>query len=357
MRPVKIFISYAKEDKEVANQVYKDLKTKKADPWLDSESIPVGRNWFYEIKKNIEDCDFFLILLSSHSVTKKGIIQKELKIALDIFDEYAPNETFIIPVRIEDCTPLYEKLQKLQWVDLFPSYEDGLEKISQVIFTKSSLDDMVEIPAGNFFYGIYKIRKEIKYSFYIDTYPITCSEYENFIKDDGYSLDEFWSDIGRKWRERNNIVLPNHWENKNFYKMDKPVVGISYYEAEAYARWAQKRLPTYEEWIRAARGENTWNYPWGMFFAKEKCNTTESNINETTPVSRYPQGVSPWGCYDLCGNVMEWTSGKVLNKRIAAGGSWKTDSTRSKCTTFAKLYPITRNDDIGFRCAKTKREA
>ena len=135
---MKVFISYAREDKEFAEKLYNDLIETGIDVWMDIKDILPGQNWDKIIREAIQDSSFFLALLSSNSITKRGYIQKELKLALDVLDEFPENEIFIIPVRLDDSKPKYEALRKLHWVDLFPSYEIGLKKIINAIQVSKS---------------------------------------------------------------------------------------------------------------------------------------------------------------------------------------------------------------------------
>jgi hypothetical protein len=128
-----IFISYAREDQDIALRLYSDFMSAGLKPWIDKENLLPGQNWKQTITKAIAESSYFIALLSTNSVSKKGYIQKELKIAFDVWSELPPSTIFIIPVRIEDCEPLYDELLHLHWADLFPSYEKGLEKILQVL--------------------------------------------------------------------------------------------------------------------------------------------------------------------------------------------------------------------------------
>jgi hypothetical protein len=136
----RVFISYAKEDIGEAKRIYNDLKSNGIELWMDSEDLLPGQKWRDEIKKAIKKSAYFLILISNKSLTKKGFIQNELKIALDILNELPESTIFIIPVRIEDCEPDDELIRERQWVDLFESYENGLDKILKVVKSESTED-------------------------------------------------------------------------------------------------------------------------------------------------------------------------------------------------------------------------
>jgi hypothetical protein len=130
---MKIFISYAREDINIAQKLYADLKNQGIAPWIDIEDILPGQKWKHVIKTTIQESKYVIILLSNNSVSKKGYIQKEVKYALDILEEYPDSETFIIPVRLDNCKPSHYQLIELHWTDLFPSYEEGKNRIIHFI--------------------------------------------------------------------------------------------------------------------------------------------------------------------------------------------------------------------------------
>ncbi len=125
----KVYISYGKEDYQIAKRLYDDLKASGFNPWMDRENIIVGQNQKFEIRQAILESSYFLVLLSEKSLSDRGYFHKELKTALEILDEMPPSEIFILPVRLDACHPPYENLQDIQHTDLFPSYEEGFRQI------------------------------------------------------------------------------------------------------------------------------------------------------------------------------------------------------------------------------------
>ena len=213
-----------------------------------------------------------------------------------------------------------------------------------------------EVPVGKFMYGEDKQEEIIEKALIINVYPVTNRQYGKFIRAGGYREDEYWSEEGTAWREKNRITLPKYWNDKYWNQPQHPVVGVSYYGAEAYAAWAGKRLPTEKEWERAARGSDGREYPWGNEFDPEKCNTRESKIGKTTRVTRYYNGISTVGCYDMAGNVWEWTdswSDDDKKFRVLRGGSWFNSQNSARCAYRTRSLPNERLNYIGFRCART----
>jgi formylglycine-generating enzyme required for sulfatase activity len=236
------------------------------------------------------------------------------------------------------------------------SAEEVKEKKEQEKETAIDLDRMAEVPAGEFIYQDGKDRIDATYE--IDVYPVTNSQFDRFIKAGGYGNEDFWGAEGLKWLRGKKAAEPGYWKDGKWNQPEHPVVGVSFYEAEAYAKWAGKRLPTEKEWERAARGTDGREYPWGPGFDKERCNTEESGIGCTTRVTRYPNGVSPVGCYDMAGNVWEWTSdwyGKLKNLKALRGGSWDGLHDDARCAVRSRGDPGLRDNGAGFRCVRTKK--
>jgi hypothetical protein len=128
-KSAKVFISYAREDREIARRLYDDLQRAGLELWMDEEDLLPGQNWKREIPNAIRTSSRVLILLSSRSLTKSGYVQKEIQLVLDTLDAFPSGQIYLIPVRIDDCRPHDSKLMDLHWADIFPSYQRGLYKI------------------------------------------------------------------------------------------------------------------------------------------------------------------------------------------------------------------------------------
>lgn len=133
--PARVFICYAREDQHAARRLFKDLRKAGLNPWLDAESLLPGQRWEVTIRQAIRESSYFLALLSSKSVEKRSFLQKEIREALDISDEFPEKCIFLIPVRLDDCEPPYQKLREFQWVDMFPDWDDGMNRLLTAIET------------------------------------------------------------------------------------------------------------------------------------------------------------------------------------------------------------------------------
>jgi len=187
----------------------------------------------------------------------------------------------------------------------------------------------------------------------IDVTSVTNSQYLEFIKATGYQP-----------QEKHNFL--KHWTDRTppSGKEKHPVVYIDLDDARAYARWAEKRLPTESEWQFAAQGYEELKYPWGHEL-KEDC---YNKSFDTTPVDAFPAGKSPFGCLDMCGNTWELTESEYADRHnrfcILKGGSyfdpkgsmWYTSGgpqPSAAATKFLMLYPgLDRCSTVGFRCVK-----
>jgi formylglycine-generating enzyme required for sulfatase activity len=178
---------------------------------------------------------------------------------------------------------------------------------------------MVLVPAGPFLMGLpdkdllaedhEKPQREVYLSaFWIDLFPVTNKRFAGFLAAGGYDHAEWWTRVGWEWKERAGIHQPALWGQSGWDGPDQPVSGVSWYEADAYARWVGRRLPTDAEWEKAARGTDGRHYPWGDAWPTSGIANFDSRVGRTTPVGLYPEGISPYGCHDMAGNVNNWTS-------------------------------------------------
>ncbi|NWF64610.1 MAG: SUMF1/EgtB/PvdO family nonheme iron enzyme [Chloroflexi bacterium] len=265
------------------------------------------------------------------------------------------------------------------------------------------------IPAGKFMLGEDKntIEYNIPNNYFMSRYPVTNAQFEQFVKAEGYKQEEYWQEAktagywnkegfkGMLDKESRSapanyggaFVLPNH-----------PVVGVSWYEALAFTRWATEkwragilqlmgwdkdgepallslesgkyeiRLPTEAEWERAARGGHEFRYPWGSDeVTPAHANYGDTNLNTTSAVGAFPKGTNDYGLLDMSGNVWEWCAtawqenySEYLKKennepegdvaRVLRGGAYNLEGASLRCASRDGYLPNLRDDDLGFRC-------
>ena len=236
-------------------------------------------------------------------------------------------------------------------------------------------EDMVLIPAGEFKMGSNEVdteAKAIQYgdkrpwyanerpeskvnlkAFYIDRYEVTNAGYLEFVKATNHRQPDYW---------QNGIYPPNTDKN--------PVVTVDWNEAKAYCEWKGRRLPSEAEWEKAARGTDGRRFPWGNEFEIKKTNALGA-YNGLLPVGTFEDGKSPYGVYDMAGNVQEWVEdwykpypGNDFNdknygesRKVVRGGGWGGMGHYSLQvylrTSFRNMaVPDGRYNDVGFRCAK-----
>jgi formylglycine-generating enzyme required for sulfatase activity len=175
----------------------------------------------------------------------------------------------------------------------------------------------------------------IEQGFFIARTPVTNGQYARFVAATGH-------------------MPPWNWEGRPppGEMRDHPVMYVDWDDAVAYAEWAGGRLPTEQEWEKAARGIDGRIYPWGDEFDAARCNARESGIDTTTPVGRYsPGGDSPCGCADMAGNVWEWTASEYEIGRagVLRGGAWGSRQRYARCAARVRLTPDDFPDYVGFR--------
>jgi iron(II)-dependent oxidoreductase len=223
--------------------------------------------------------------------------------------------------------------------------------------------------------------------FRIDVSPVTNGQYLEFMDDGGYRRRELWSDAGWAWKEADGAVSPKYWSRDGsawharvFDRTGpvdprRPVCHVTYHEADAYARWAGKRLPNEFEWEAAASYDPATGahrrFPWGDGAWTPAHANLDQLAFETAPVGAYPLNVSPLGCYGMIGDVWEWTSSDFgsypgyqtfpyaeysevffgREYKVLRGGSFATRPGAIRNTFRNWDYPIRRQIFSGFRCA------
>jgi formylglycine-generating enzyme required for sulfatase activity len=200
-------------------------------------------------------------------------------------------------------------------------------------------------------------------AFKLAKYPVTNAQYQFFLDDpDGYVNPKWWgySQHAQTWRAAHPQSVASKYNGD-----ERPRDNMTWYDAMAFCYWLGEKLdlpitlPTKQQWRRAAQGDDGRIYPWGNEFDTSLCNTRESRMRSTTLVMSYPGGVSPFGCYDMAGNVWEWCLNSDYNdydittdrQRAVQGGSFVGPHDRAQINFSFDLNPDYHYGSIGFRLA------
>jgi formylglycine-generating enzyme required for sulfatase activity len=391
---IKIFLSYASQDREQGKSIYLALRDQGHKVFFDRADLPAGEEYHNRIRHAIQKSHLFIFLLSPNAVDSNSYTLEELSIAEKAGSKLLPvvlreAATDQIPAAIKAVTfhkpagnlaasvaaevhriareLAWRRLKRIAFALAIIAVACGVLFYANKTGTKREFlakdgAPAVLIPAGAFIMGggENSPRREIFVdNFYMDKYEVTVGRYAAFLKDSV------------------NVKPPEYWETVDLQRdAELPVVGVDWRDADKYCRWAGKRLPTEAEWEKAARGTDERKYPWG------NDEPTPQHARFATPsdtsvykgrvvrVGSYSKGASPFGVLDVAGNVSEWTadwyleslsSGDLQNPKgpgsgrtkVLRGGGWYDAAER--LTTTKRMYasPARRAADIGFRCASS----
>jgi formylglycine-generating enzyme required for sulfatase activity len=393
---LKIFLSYASEDRTVAEQIRLALDAEGHDVFFDREDLPAGDAFHARIRRAIEQSHVFIFLVSPHALDAGSYTLNELDIARRTWRNPArrvlpvvlgPTELPRIPDYLKSVTLLTTE------GNLVAMVVDAVHRLARarrrallgrlalaagaafVIgagglywWERAPADEVagkdgapaVRIPEGVFTMGDDENapRREIYTdAFYIDKFEVTVARYARFMKATG------------------SLRPPEGWEEADPERAPSlPVTGVDWDDAQAYCLWAGKRLPTEAEWEKAARGGDGRLYPWG----DESPSPERANFANTSPKAydggltapgARPAGRSPFGVHDMAGNAAEWVADWYAagfprtdrhnpqgppsgESRVIRGGGRFDSGDRIAATRRYYARPDHRSEEIGFRCAQ-----
>jgi ergothioneine biosynthesis protein EgtB len=286
----------------------------------------------------------------------------------------------------------------------FSDSDDNYRPVSKnTLASRSRIEKasgMVEIPGGIYELGFsgegfcydneQPEHKVFLQPYRIDVAPVTNAEFTGFVDAGGYDDYKYWLADGWDLVQEMKWKSPLYWQREEgkWFKIDfrglceidpeEPVINVSYYEADAYARWAGKRLPTEAEWEKAAswneKLEKKTRYPWGDDEpSPDRANLLESYLWGPSKVGSFPAGKSFYGCHQMLGDVWEWTSSEyvlypgfmskfpeytdkwAVNQKVLRGGSFATPARQVRNSYRNYFKPHERILFAGFRCAQDSR--
>jgi formylglycine-generating enzyme required for sulfatase activity len=392
---MRIFLSYASEDRAAADAIRMALQNDGHDVFFDREDLPAGGEYHTRIRHGIESSELLVFLVSpraldagSYTLTELSIAEKAwpkpddrvLPVLLERVNmrelpAYLGSVTFLetpgnLPAEVAATVDRMARVRRRKhWLRLMPVAGVGVVALGVAAWffqnrgdaaTRNGKDDApaLLVPAGKFPMGddeVSPAREVFVDSFYMDRFEVTTARYAKFLASTGAEPPEFWD----------SLPAANGGE--------LPVIGVSWNDANAYCRWAERRLPTESEWEKAARGTDARVYPWGdasptVDRANYQNAAEEPYAGGLTAVGTHAAGKSPYGVDDLAGNASEWAadwysesfrSDDVYNprgpetgdKKVIRGGGRYDPAQRLVSAARQYASPDTRAEDIGFRCA------
>jgi hypothetical protein len=382
-----IFISYSRNDKDFANQLASDLENRDYQIWIDTADIRAGEKWSTAVQQGLKLGSIMLVIVSPSSIKSRNVE--------DEWQFYLDQQKSIIPILLEPTSELHFQLNRIQRIDFHDQdYETAFDQLCSELQSKTAqttngdtrqiIQDLTTEPAfmlpmlewcevdggavvidyGNGNTQIFDVKP-----FRISRFPVTNAQFQSFVTvQHGYSNNKRWWDYspqhGLEWHR-----VHAEPAKSPFLGQDMPRVNVCWYEAVAFCNWLSYKmnfkvsLPTEQQWQRAGQGDDNRLYPWGDSFSEIRCNTKESQIGGVTPVDRYPNGKSPFGVFDLSGNIWEFCSTNHRNgsngdfeskdPRVLRGGPWDGDQNNAKLTSRNHADPDHLGQNIGFRLITT----
>lgn len=390
---MKIFLSYASQDRAAAQSIYLALRDQGHRVFFDRTDLPAGEEYHNRIRMGIEDSHLFLFLISPNAIDSGSYTLTELSIA-----EKAKVKLLPVALGKLDVGQLPASLKAVTFLEsdgnLPAAVAAEVYRMASAVRRKRlkyivAAAAIVLVISGAAFYGMKgrskndnigkdgapaalissgvfimgndedSPRREVFVdAFYLDKYEVTVARYAAFVKASG------------------NVGAPEEWNTVDVERdAELPVIGVDWQDANGYCQWAGRRLPTEAQWEKAARGSDERKFPWGNDAPTDerarflKAYQTPVYKDGVAPVGSHPKGVSPFAIHDLSGNAWEWVAdwfsesfprADVRNPKgpdsgsakVLRGGGWYDPPERVTATKRMHAPPEHRDDSVGFRCAR-----